>query len=243
MTRRKSFIIHIDSLEILDDLTNEQAGLLFKAIRSHQLDVETDLDPLTKIAFSPFKNQFIRDDEKYLLTCKARADAGSKGGKAKAIKTKQKVANVIKSKQIVANLADSVSKNVSKNEIDSDNKKNMTPNKFSDEDIQLSKDIYKSLLTINPKHREPAYESWASDIRLMRERDGRTIQEISDLFKWVNNHQFWKSNILSPSKLRQQWDKLIIQRGTTKGDKHENFDNRDYKASESEFGNSDSSDW
>lgn len=59
----KSFILHNDSLNILDDLTDEQAGLLFKAIRNYQNDEVLDLDTLTKVAFSPFKNQFERDEE------------------------------------------------------------------------------------------------------------------------------------------------------------------------------------
>ena len=29
---KKSFILHIDSLEVLDDMTNEQKGILFDAI-------------------------------------------------------------------------------------------------------------------------------------------------------------------------------------------------------------------
>lgn len=113
---RKSFIIHKDSLDILDDLTNEQAGELFKAIKAHQLNDDFTMSALVKIAFSPFKNQFARDDEKYRKTCESRAVAGSKGGK-------QKVANASKRKQEVANLADSVSK--SKNDSDSkkDNKR------------------------------------------------------------------------------------------------------------------------
>lgn len=70
MGERKSFILHKDSLKILDDLTNEQVGLLFKAIKNYQFDEISELDTLTKIAFSPFKNQFIRDDEKYDNLCK-----------------------------------------------------------------------------------------------------------------------------------------------------------------------------
>lgn len=67
--KRKSFIIHFDSLNVLDDLTNEQAGLLFKAIKSYHLDDEIQLDTLTNIAMSPFKNQFDRDAEKYEKLC------------------------------------------------------------------------------------------------------------------------------------------------------------------------------
>ena len=117
---RKSFIIHKDSLSVLDDLTNEQCGELFRAIKAHQLDELIDLSPLVKIAFSPFRNQFYRDDEKYEKTCKVRADAGSKGGK-------QKVANASKCKQTVANLADSVSKSKSKSKSDSKNKEILIP--------------------------------------------------------------------------------------------------------------------
>ena len=58
--QRKSFIVHFDSLNVLDDLTNEQAGLLFKAIKGYQLGDELELDALTKVAFSPFKNHFGR---------------------------------------------------------------------------------------------------------------------------------------------------------------------------------------
>lgn len=69
MNKRKSFIIHIDSLNILDDLSDDQAGLLFKAIKAYQLNEDVELDSLTKIALSPFKNQFIRDNEKYEKLC------------------------------------------------------------------------------------------------------------------------------------------------------------------------------
>ena len=67
--QRKSFIIHFDSLNVLDDLNNEQAGMLFKAIKSYQCGDELTLDALTKVAFSPFKNQFARDAEKYKKLC------------------------------------------------------------------------------------------------------------------------------------------------------------------------------
>ncbi len=122
-SKRKSFVLHKDSLEILPDLTDEQAGKLFKAIYAYQIDEETKLDQIIKMVFLPFKNQFARDDSKYLETCERRAIAGSKGGK-------QKVANASKSKQKVANVADSVSK--SKSDSDSDSKKEVTNDRFAE---------------------------------------------------------------------------------------------------------------
>lgn len=111
MIKKKSFIVHIDSLAVLDELSDEQAGKLFRAMKSFHLDEELELDGIMKIAFSPFKNQFIRDNEKYLETCKRRAEAGSMGGKAKANSSKQMLANASKCQQDLANLADSDSKN------------------------------------------------------------------------------------------------------------------------------------
>lgn len=117
--KRKSFLLHIDSLDVLDDLTDEQAGLLFKAMKAYHTGEEMQLDPITKVAFSFFKNQFARDQEKYEKTCEARAAAGSKGGK-------QKVANASKIKQKVANVADSDSKNKSDSDSESKNKEKRT---------------------------------------------------------------------------------------------------------------------
>ena len=134
---KKSFLLHIDSLDVLDELTDEEAGMLFKAMNCYQRGEDLHLEGLVRIAFSPFKNQFMRDDEKYDLTCKRRAEAGSKGGK-------QKVANASKGKQKVANLADSVSKNKNKNKSDSKND--------SDKDTK----------SLNPKALPLEYSLWDS---------------------------------------------------------------------------------
>lgn len=94
-------------------------------------------------------------------------------------------------------------------------------------DIKTSEFMFDLIRTLSPKHREPNIESWANDVRLMRERDGRTDEEIRSLFEWANSHYFWKTNILSPATLRKQWDKLVIQRdnnGASHGT-HQHTDN------------------
>lgn len=135
--KRKSFVLHKDSLAILPDLTDEQAGKLFKAIYAYQINEEIKLDQIIKMVFLPFKNQFIRDDEKYTETCERRAIAGSKGGK-------QKVANASKSKQKQANLAES--KNKSKNDSDSksdnDNKQKRKVKTLLPRDFSISKEMF-----------------------------------------------------------------------------------------------------
>jgi len=82
-------------------------------------------------------------------------------------------------------------------------------------DLVTAESIYKLLLALNPKHKKPSMESWANTIRLMRESDGHTHFDIMDLFRFANSDSFWKSNILSPAKLREKWDVLTIRKGDT----------------------------
>ena len=117
-TTNKSFILHKDSLSVLNKLSDEEAGKLFKAIFQYQKEKILPKNNLISIVFEPFFNQFIRDEENYIKTCEARKLAGSIGGK-------QKVANASKSWQKVANLADNDSKSDSKK--DNKNKKDFIP--------------------------------------------------------------------------------------------------------------------
>lgn len=84
---KKTFVIHLDSLDVLDELgeTKEEkyleAGKLLYAIRDYHKGVELKLEPVTRIAFSPFKNQFIRNAESYKKTCERNKANGKKGGR------------------------------------------------------------------------------------------------------------------------------------------------------------------
>ncbi|WP_390889404.1 hypothetical protein [Lelliottia wanjuensis] len=59
--------------------------------------------------------------------------------------------------------------------------------------------------------RDPNWNTWANDIRLMRTIDGRSHRQICELFKRVQRDSFWIKNILSPSKLRDKWDELSLK--------------------------------
>ena len=61
--------------------------------------------------------------------------------------------------------------------------------------------------------KDPNWNARQNEIRLMRCIDGRTHRQICDLFKRVQRDPFWCRNILSPSKLREKWDELIIRLG------------------------------
>jgi hypothetical protein len=54
--------------------------------------------------------------------------------------------------------------------------------------------------------------AWANTIRLIRERDGKSDSDIREMFSWANGDSFWFRNILSPDKLRKQWNQLAAHR-------------------------------
>ena len=73
--------------------------------------------------------------------------------------------------------------------------------------------MFSDLRQLNPGHKEPAWSTWLRDIRLMREQDKRTHEQMLQLWKFAHADPFWRINVLSPGKLRKQWDALAIRRG------------------------------
>jgi hypothetical protein len=111
---KTGFILHLDSLSVLDELTNEQAGILFKAIRDYNLGKEPELDFAMRMAFIPFKNQFERDLEKYNNTCERNRNNGSKGGRPKKPTETQETQVVFEKPKKADNKNDNDNKNKNK---------------------------------------------------------------------------------------------------------------------------------
>jgi hypothetical protein len=78
---KKSFYLFHDSLDILNDLTDEQAGKLFKAIYNFNIGIDTELDPVLKMCFLPFRNQFVSDLDAYNKKCEKNKLNGINGGR------------------------------------------------------------------------------------------------------------------------------------------------------------------
>jgi len=89
-------------------------------------------------------------------------------------------------------------------------KNNIRPN-FSSFDIESSKRLFDLILENNPNAKKPNLETWANSIRLMRERDKRTEEQIMYVIEWCQKDNFWFKNILSTSKLREQFDRLVLE--------------------------------
>jgi hypothetical protein len=89
------------------------------------------------------------------------------------------------------------------------NKKTLSVKKFTDEDLAMANEFWEMLFAENPENKKPNLNSWADDIRLMRERDNRTPHQIRWLWHWARGDPFWSTNIRAPEKLRKQFDTLV----------------------------------
>jgi hypothetical protein len=117
---KKSFLLHVDALTVLNELSDEQAGQLFKAIASFQNG--TNLNPFgdasefgLRMAFLPFKNQFARDVEKYNGIVERNKENGKKGGRPKKDDETEKTQPVFEKPKKAVNVNDNV--NVNENDL------------------------------------------------------------------------------------------------------------------------------
>ena len=66
---------------------------------------------------------------------------------------------------------------------------------------QLAFSLFETIKMNHPGTQEPNLQKWSNDFRLIVERDGRTIEQITHLIKWSGQHAFWHTVILSPCLL------------------------------------------
>ena len=123
MAAPKAFYSYMENEEKLNMLTDEQAGRLYKALYAYSRTGERpDMsdDPLLNYALADFLIDVDRDREKYEQTCKRRAEAGRKGGKANASNKEAKQANASFAKQKEAK-GSKVSETEAETEAETDN--------------------------------------------------------------------------------------------------------------------------
>jgi hypothetical protein len=219
---KKSFVLHVDSLDVLDELTNEQAGMLLKAMRDYHNEGETPLDALTKIVFCPFKNQFNRDSLKYQTTCERRANAGSMGGK-------QKVANASKPKQKAANVAESVNDSENDSDSDSVNESDSVIKDLSPKvDVSFITDVFNHWTQVMCKGSRTSLTTLRKTKISARLKDGYTASEIKqaidnvakDSFLVAGGHTDIEMICRSDTNLEKYRDAVKISNADMKMAKH-----------------------
>jgi hypothetical protein len=57
-------------------------------------------------------------------------------------------------------------------------------------------------------------DAWRSQARLMLDADRRSLAEVLAVIEWARDHRFWRANVRSVPKLREQFDTLRLQRET-----------------------------
>ena len=100
--KKEDFIIHLEYREQIDMLTTEQKGMLLDALCDYAQNGETssELDPLTKMAFSIMRARMDRDSERYEKKCERLRANGQKGGRPS--KSKEEKPNGFSENQMVS---------------------------------------------------------------------------------------------------------------------------------------------
>lgn len=130
---KKSIILYADCIAILEELTFEQAGRLFKAVLSYANEepVTEINDPAVKMAFKVLKTQIDRDSEKYEEICRKRSEAGKRHRGNQYTRLLEKLEQMEQKFQIGTNGTDNDSENDSDSDSEStnvDNNNILVPN-------------------------------------------------------------------------------------------------------------------
>ena len=98
---------------------------------------------------------------------------------------------------------------------DLNNNENNENNVFSEnsDEFRLALYLFNHIRKRNPKHKKPDIQKWALHIDYMIRLDLRSVDEIKKVISWCQKDSFWQNNILSTSKLRNQYDQLILKMG------------------------------
>ena len=97
-----------------------------------------------------------------------------------------------------------------------------TTSKFNEQSIEygLSNLLYTKMLENDAKTKQPNLYKWAEHIDKLMRIDGRSQEEIEAVIVFATKDEFWQSNILSTSKLRQKFPQLILKiNKTSRGEK------------------------
>lgn len=85
--------------------------------------------------------------------------------------------------------------------------------KFSEDDMKMAV-LFSDMMTDNNPSRKPSTAgqlgSWANEVRLMRERDKRTTDDIEAHIRFSQNDHFWKTNAESMGKIRNKYDQFTL---------------------------------
>lgn len=83
MSKKKNFLLSTEHLEILNSLSDEDNGKLFKGIFSYVITGKSGLNGYLKTIFIPFKILIDKNEESYQKIVERNKENGAKGGRPK----------------------------------------------------------------------------------------------------------------------------------------------------------------
>ena len=77
-------------------------------------------------------------------------------------------------------------------------------------EFQLASYFFELIRQNNPKAKHPNLQTWSKEFDMILRVDSRDFKDVRKIIEWCQRDTFWQSNILSPKKLRQQFDRLSL---------------------------------
>jgi len=88
---------------------------------------------------------------------------------------------------------------------------------FTPDDLAVAQYLFKKIKGIYAGAKEPNWNEWANNIRLLREQDGKSLKAIRNVIDMIfedngiYDGSFWRQNIRSTAKLRKQYEQIAYQ--------------------------------
>jgi hypothetical protein len=183
---KNSFILHIDSLCILEKMTDEIAGQFIKIIYQYQKTRELpQMDFTMEMIVTPFINQFFRDEKGYERVVSRNKENGAKGGRPS--KEPKKPNGLIKTQDNPKNpsepkKADSDSDSVNDSDSGSDNEKEENKIKYR-KNIKLTEPENSSLIHLYGESFTNSCYDYLSDYKI--EKGYKTKSDYRTIIRWV----------------------------------------------------------
>ena len=196
---KKSFILYHDQKEVIDELDDEQAGKLFKAIYDYNVNKKVNLAGALKLIFIPFRASFDRDEDKYQQIVEKRSEAGKKGMK-KRWGNEENITNDNKSYQMITNITDNVSVSVSDSVNDSVSVNVNVPH--------TPDDVFQFCISFFENYNE-------SDLKKSCKKFFQYYQEKKwkDVNDWKEKLKMWIDNDIDNKKIKEKEEDYIDEAG------------------------------
>lgn len=78
-------------------------------------------------------------------------------------------------------------------------------------EFRLASYLFKYIKRNNDKAKNPNMQSWSKQFYYILQVDKRDVEDVKRVIQWCQDDSFWYKNILSPDKVRKQYDRLYLQ--------------------------------